>query len=125
MRDMKAGFIATNTSLVEVDWSFVPEESEEIAAEEALEEVCLGSCSGTSNAGRCPVVGPNSVVREPQELSVKADVLGPARARPILVGALSWDLTPLFGNHRSCLQRQMSWVLLGHVQFWSVPGRET
>ncbi|GMN61763.1 hypothetical protein TIFTF001_030851 [Ficus carica] len=67
---------------------------------------CLGSCSGTSNSGRCPVVGPNSVVREPQELSAKADVLGPVRARPILVGARSWDLTPWSGNHRSCLQRQ-------------------
>ncbi|GMN32758.1 hypothetical protein TIFTF001_041785 [Ficus carica] len=81
--------------------------------------LCLGSCSGTSNSGRCPVVGPNSVFREPQELSAKADVLGPARARPIMIGARSWDLTPCSGNHRSCLRRQMSWVLFGHVQFWS------
>ncbi|GMN61762.1 hypothetical protein TIFTF001_030850 [Ficus carica] len=45
MRDMKAGFITTNPSLVEVDWSFVPEESEEIAAEEAFEE---GEVSGAA-----------------------------------------------------------------------------
>ncbi|GMN69823.1 hypothetical protein TIFTF001_038870 [Ficus carica] len=69
--------------------------------------VCLGSCSGMSNFGRCLVVGPNSVVQEPQELSAKAGVLGPAKARPILIGAWSWDLTPWSGNHRSCLQRQM------------------
>ncbi|GMN61201.1 hypothetical protein TIFTF001_030284 [Ficus carica] len=44
MRDMKAGFIAT-PSLVGVDWSFVPEESEETAAEGALEE---GEASGAA-----------------------------------------------------------------------------
>ncbi|GMN58991.1 hypothetical protein TIFTF001_028076 [Ficus carica] len=38
MRDMKAGFIATNSSSVGVDWSFVPEESEETATERAAEE---------------------------------------------------------------------------------------
>ncbi|GMN27968.1 hypothetical protein TIFTF001_049417 [Ficus carica] len=38
MRDMKAGFIAANPSLVGVDWSFVPEESEETAAEGVAEE---------------------------------------------------------------------------------------
>ncbi|GMN64596.1 hypothetical protein TIFTF001_033669 [Ficus carica] len=36
MWDMKAGFIAANPSLVGVDWSFVPEESEETAAEGAV-----------------------------------------------------------------------------------------
>ncbi|GMN73945.1 hypothetical protein TIFTF001_052280 [Ficus carica] len=30
----------------------------------------LGSCSGTSNSGRCLVMGPNSVVREQPELVV-------------------------------------------------------
>ncbi|GMN67040.1 hypothetical protein TIFTF001_036105 [Ficus carica] len=50
---------------------------------------CLGSCPGTSNSSRCPVVRPNSAVREPQELPAKASVLGPARARPILVGVRS------------------------------------
>ncbi|GMN21538.1 hypothetical protein TIFTF001_043339 [Ficus carica] len=38
MRDMKAGFIAANPSLAEVDWSFVPKESEETAVEGAAEE---------------------------------------------------------------------------------------
>ncbi|GMN54050.1 hypothetical protein TIFTF001_023174 [Ficus carica] len=38
MRDMKAGFIAANPSLVDVNWSFVPEESEETAVEGAAEE---------------------------------------------------------------------------------------
>ncbi|GMN32800.1 hypothetical protein TIFTF001_048208 [Ficus carica] len=38
MRDMKAGFTATNPSLVGVDWSFVPIESEETVAEDLPEE---------------------------------------------------------------------------------------
>ncbi|GMN20405.1 hypothetical protein TIFTF001_043081 [Ficus carica] len=38
MRDMKAGFIAANPSLVGVDWSFVPEESEDTVVEGAAEE---------------------------------------------------------------------------------------
>ncbi|GMN69338.1 hypothetical protein TIFTF001_038391 [Ficus carica] len=37
IRDMKAGFIAANPSLVGVDLSFVPEESKETAAEGAVE----------------------------------------------------------------------------------------
>ncbi|GMN19424.1 hypothetical protein TIFTF001_042873 [Ficus carica] len=38
MRDMKAGFTAANPSLVDVNWSFVPAESEETVAEDPLEE---------------------------------------------------------------------------------------
>ncbi|GMN18886.1 hypothetical protein TIFTF001_045094 [Ficus carica] len=38
MRDMKAGFTAANPSLVGVDWSFVPTESEETVAEEPPEK---------------------------------------------------------------------------------------
>ncbi|GMN38457.1 hypothetical protein TIFTF001_007699 [Ficus carica] len=38
MRDMKAGFTAANPSLVGVDWSFVPAESEETMAEDPPEE---------------------------------------------------------------------------------------
>ncbi|GMN73981.1 hypothetical protein TIFTF001_055760 [Ficus carica] len=38
MRDMKAGFFSANPSLVDVNWSFVPEESEEPAVEGAAEE---------------------------------------------------------------------------------------
>ncbi|GMN51469.1 hypothetical protein TIFTF001_020610 [Ficus carica] len=37
MRDMKAGFTAANPSLVGVDWSFVPAESEETVAEDPPE----------------------------------------------------------------------------------------
>ncbi|GMN22282.1 hypothetical protein TIFTF001_043488 [Ficus carica] len=47
MRDMKAGFIATNPSLVDVNWSFVPEESEETAVEGAAEE---GEVTGAAPA---------------------------------------------------------------------------
>ncbi|GMN66519.1 hypothetical protein TIFTF001_035583 [Ficus carica] len=47
MRDMKAGFIAANPSLVGVDWSFVPEESEGTAAEGAVEE---GEVTGAAPA---------------------------------------------------------------------------
>ncbi|GMN61229.1 hypothetical protein TIFTF001_030310 [Ficus carica] len=211
MRDMKAGFIAANPSLVGVDWSFVLAESEETAAEEVPEEgevfgaahapedvvvlddpeepatpeqpvapeqptseqlgfslpdhailfralpsplVGLGEFnlkltqlqpwSGVQGQVLCPaqtppfgqflVVGPYSVVREPQELgglqkqilswvllrhfqfwSVSGRrtlvrgprttgvglILGPARALPILVGARSWDLTPWSENHKS------------------------
>ncbi|GMN74477.1 hypothetical protein TIFTF001_056211, partial [Ficus carica] len=45
MRDMKAGFTAANLSLVGVDWSFVPAESEETVAEEPPEE---GEVTGTA-----------------------------------------------------------------------------
>ncbi|GMN20210.1 hypothetical protein TIFTF001_043032 [Ficus carica] len=45
MRDMKAGFTAANPSLVGVDWSFVPAESEETVAEEPPEE---GEVTGTT-----------------------------------------------------------------------------
>ncbi|GMN51145.1 hypothetical protein TIFTF001_020299 [Ficus carica] len=45
MQDIKVGFIATNPSLVGVDWSFVPEESEKIAVDEAFEE---GEVSGAA-----------------------------------------------------------------------------
>ena len=38
MRDLKAGFTMANPSVVGVDWSFVPEKSEETAAEEVPEE---------------------------------------------------------------------------------------
>lgn len=38
IRDMKARFTGANPGLVGVDWSFVPAESEETMAEEALEE---------------------------------------------------------------------------------------
>ncbi|GMN69209.1 hypothetical protein TIFTF001_038260 [Ficus carica] len=47
MQDMKAGFIAANPSLVGVDWSFVPEKSEETAAEGAMEE---GEVTGAAPA---------------------------------------------------------------------------
>ncbi|GMN23313.1 hypothetical protein TIFTF001_043666 [Ficus carica] len=47
MRDMKAGFISANPSLVDVNWSFVPEESEEPAVEGAAEE---GEVTGAAPA---------------------------------------------------------------------------
>ncbi|GMN22690.1 hypothetical protein TIFTF001_043565 [Ficus carica] len=47
MRDMKAGFISANPSLVDVNWSFVPEESEEPAVEGAAEE---GELTGAAPA---------------------------------------------------------------------------
>ncbi|GMN22435.1 hypothetical protein TIFTF001_047435 [Ficus carica] len=47
MRDMKAGFISANPSLVDVNWSFVPEESEETAVEGAAEE---GEVTGAAPA---------------------------------------------------------------------------
>ncbi|GMN69542.1 hypothetical protein TIFTF001_038591 [Ficus carica] len=47
MRDMKAGFISTNPSLVNVNWSFVPEESEEPAVEGAAAE---GEVTGAAPA---------------------------------------------------------------------------
>ncbi|GMN47960.1 hypothetical protein TIFTF001_017134 [Ficus carica] len=53
MRDMKADFIATNPSLVGVDWSFVPEELEETAAEGAVEE---GEVTGAAPAPENVVV---------------------------------------------------------------------
>ncbi|GMN43141.1 hypothetical protein TIFTF001_012342 [Ficus carica] len=45
MRDIKAGSTAANPSLVGVDWSFVPAESEETVAEEPPEE---GEVTGTA-----------------------------------------------------------------------------
>ncbi|GMN48525.1 hypothetical protein TIFTF001_017705 [Ficus carica] len=53
MRDIKAGFITANPSLVGVDWSFVPEESEETAAEGAAEE---GEVTGAAPAPENVVV---------------------------------------------------------------------
>ncbi|GMN60007.1 hypothetical protein TIFTF001_029094 [Ficus carica] len=53
MRDMKAGFIAANPSLVGVDWSFVPEESEETVTEGAAEE---GEVTGAAPAPENVVV---------------------------------------------------------------------
>ncbi|GMN20173.1 hypothetical protein TIFTF001_043018 [Ficus carica] len=47
MRDMKAGFIAANLSLVDVNWFFVPEESEETDVEGAAEE---GEVTGAAPA---------------------------------------------------------------------------
>ncbi|GMN31534.1 hypothetical protein TIFTF001_046524 [Ficus carica] len=47
MRDMKAGFISANPSLVDVNWSFVPEESEEPGVEGAAEE---GEVTGAAPA---------------------------------------------------------------------------
>ncbi|GMN21213.1 hypothetical protein TIFTF001_047253 [Ficus carica] len=47
MRDMKAGFTAANPSLVGVDWSFVPAESEETTVEEISEK---GEVSGAARA---------------------------------------------------------------------------
>ncbi|GMN20742.1 hypothetical protein TIFTF001_043161 [Ficus carica] len=47
MRDMKAGFISANPTLVDVNWSFVPEESEEPAVEGEAEE---GEVTGAAPA---------------------------------------------------------------------------
>nr|GMN73997.1 hypothetical protein TIFTF001_052293 [Ficus carica]GMN74001.1 hypothetical protein TIFTF001_052294 [Ficus carica] len=47
MRDMKAGFIEAKPSLVGVNWSFVPEESEDTAIEGAAEE---GEVTGATPA---------------------------------------------------------------------------
>ncbi|GMN64581.1 hypothetical protein TIFTF001_033663 [Ficus carica] len=47
MWDMKAGFIEANPSLVGVNWSFVPEESEDTAVEGAAEE---GEVTGATPA---------------------------------------------------------------------------
>ncbi|GMN28905.1 hypothetical protein TIFTF001_049481 [Ficus carica] len=47
MRDMKAGFISANPTLVDVNWSFVPEESEEPGVEGDAEE---GEVTGAAPA---------------------------------------------------------------------------
>nr|GMN65922.1 hypothetical protein TIFTF001_034987 [Ficus carica] len=47
MRDMKAGFISANPTLVDVNWSFVPEESEEPGVEGEAEE---GEVTGAAPA---------------------------------------------------------------------------
>ncbi|GMN39653.1 hypothetical protein TIFTF001_008879 [Ficus carica] len=52
MRDMKVGFTAANPSLVGVDWSFVPAESEETIAEKIL------GLARAPHFGQCPVVRP-------------------------------------------------------------------
>ncbi|GMN55561.1 hypothetical protein TIFTF001_024678 [Ficus carica] len=59
-----------------------------------------GSCSGTS-FGRCPVMGPNSEVQEPQELGVCKDRCWVLLGHLLSVSVRSWDLTPWSGNHRS------------------------
>ncbi|GMN20967.1 hypothetical protein TIFTF001_040008 [Ficus carica] len=53
MRDMKAGFISANPSLVGVNWSFVPEESEDTVVEGAAEE---GEVTGATPAPENVVV---------------------------------------------------------------------
>ena len=54
MRDMKAGFRLYNPTLVDVNWSFVPEESGETAAEEL--EVEEGEVTGAAHASEEVVV---------------------------------------------------------------------
>ncbi|GMN75529.1 hypothetical protein TIFTF001_056781, partial [Ficus carica] len=51
----------------------------------------------------------------------------PSRVPPILIGARSWHLAQwsrTAGAGR-LLGQISSWVLLGHFQFWSVPGHGT
>ncbi|GMN52757.1 hypothetical protein TIFTF001_021891 [Ficus carica] len=75
--------------------------------------------------GQCQVVGPYSVVREPQELgSLQGQILGPARA-PF------FDQCSIMGPYSVVQEPQelgqgqiLSWVLLGHL-LSSVPGRGT
>ncbi|GMN47283.1 hypothetical protein TIFTF001_016463 [Ficus carica] len=181
-----------------VDWSFVPEESEETAAEGAVEE---GEVTGAAPAPENVVVldDPDQPEVPDQPIASKPPAadqqtspalnLGPGRApfwvtrsrdltlwsenhrgwnackgrwvlvelpfwvarskdltlwsenhrgwnackgRWVLVGLPFWvarskDLTLWYENHRGWgLYRQiLYWVLVGHVQFWSVPDHKT
>ncbi|GMN46321.1 hypothetical protein TIFTF001_015498 [Ficus carica] len=194
MRDMKAGFRMANPSVVGVDWSFVPEKSDETAVEiikegevsgaarapdgvvvlddpepeaalvvpveqpaigmelpSAASEVPaeepaadqdftlpdVGSWSGLTRSarswdltpwsgnhisclqgqmlgpvrappfGQYPIIGPDSVIREPQKLGVYKGRCWVLLEHLLSISTRSWDLTPWSGNHRSCLQGQI------------------
>ncbi|GMN30341.1 hypothetical protein TIFTF001_044471 [Ficus carica] len=100
-----------------------PEVGDDQSGDHQSRGVCkvrCGSCSGTS-PGRCPVLGPYSVVREPTEFSVQGPIVGPAWAL-LLVNAQSWDLTPQSGDQ--CLQGQIVGLarapLLVGAQSWDL-----
>ncbi|GMN21565.1 hypothetical protein TIFTF001_043343 [Ficus carica] len=69
MRDMKADFISANPTLVDVNWSFVPEESEEPAVEGEAEE---GEVTGAAPAPENLVV-----IDDPDQLEAPAQPEAP------------------------------------------------
>ncbi|GMN18671.1 hypothetical protein TIFTF001_050824 [Ficus carica] len=89
MRDMKAGFIATNSSLAEVDWSFVPDWSDQTMAEEAAEE---GEVTGEARLPEQPPFGDP----EPAELEQPLPPEQPAADPPSspLINVSMSDLFP-------------------------------
>ncbi|GMN67781.1 hypothetical protein TIFTF001_036833 [Ficus carica] len=71
MRDMKAGFIATNPTLVEVDWSFVPDWSDQTMAEEAAE---VGEVTGEARLPEQPPSGAPEPAEQEQPLPLEQPV---------------------------------------------------
>ncbi|GMN31358.1 hypothetical protein TIFTF001_044569 [Ficus carica] len=89
MRDMKAGFTAANPSLVDVNWSFVPAESEETVAEDPPKE---GEVTGAARdpeevidlddqeadddqvAGSEPVLPTEALPAEPAQAAAPAEI---------------------------------------------------
>ncbi|GMN30287.1 hypothetical protein TIFTF001_041427 [Ficus carica] len=78
MRDMKAGFTAANPSLVGVDWSFLPAESEETVAEEPPEE---GEVTGTARELRDVIILDDQVT-EPEQPAPAESVQATATVEP-------------------------------------------
>ncbi|GMN48600.1 hypothetical protein TIFTF001_017759, partial [Ficus carica] len=93
--------------------------------------------------GRCPIIGPCSVVQRPQELGgpnskvwgpselcLLRQIAGPARAPPIYrhllsIGAQSWDLAPWSRDHRSWGSAKADSGSCAGTSSRSVPGHET
>ena len=88
MRDMKAGFTATNPSLVGVDWSFVPAWSDETVAEEAVEE---GEVTGAARVPEQPPAPEQSAEPE-QPLPSEQPAIDPPNS-PVIAVSMS-DLFP-------------------------------
>ncbi|GMN60138.1 hypothetical protein TIFTF001_029205 [Ficus carica] len=77
MRDMKAGFTAANPSLVGVNWSFVPAESEETVAEDPPEE---GEVTGAARDLEDIIVLDDQVAETKPPLPAKPLPAEPAQA---------------------------------------------
>ncbi|GMN67534.1 hypothetical protein TIFTF001_036587 [Ficus carica] len=78
MRDMKAGFTTVNPSLVEVDWSFVPAESEETVTEEPPKE---GEVTGIVRELWDVIILDDQVI-EPEQPAPTESVQAAATAEP-------------------------------------------
>ncbi|GMN74224.1 hypothetical protein TIFTF001_054982, partial [Ficus carica] len=95
MRDMKAGFIATNPTLVEVDWSFVPDWSDQTMAEEAAE---VGEVTGEARLPEQPPSGAPEPAEQEQPLPLEqpvADLPSSPLMNPFWVVPGLWDLSKL------------------------------